>query len=474
MKKKIIWIIIGLLLCVYVGYAISRTLADAYISANKPLIATAMPKEPPTVSPEVTETVSGNTATPTPTPTPPALPDCISADEPGIRHIVLDEENDGRQLSLHLPETDSLEVSEAIRLAVFAQADAFAGEGFFASRYTTYRYNDQLISFAFTFTSWSVESGLAENRALLSFDLLGGLAVTPADMFALDYDFAAATEDVVGTEAVVDFTQFVFDAAQTMFLSQAADGAWTETAVPLSAYGDNWHADAYLLRYYNGMDGDQTAGTPDEPAGDKKYIAITFDDGPESTHTARLLDGLAEYNAKATFFVLGHRLGKTADLIERMIAEEHSVGSHTYSHVSLTSVSKSTIAYQMDETNTLLKAITGQDVTLLRPPYGNRNTQVAEMAGERGMSLILWSIDPQDWKVRDAKKIADHLIERAKDGEIILLHDIYGTTVDGALMAIKELTAQGYVFITVDELLEMNGGRVVGGMYRNGRGTAAQ
>jgi len=477
MKKTIVWTFVGVLFCVYVGYAFSQTLADIYIQANKPLVSSTELASTPAATPEATETVSHNNITPTPeaieTESPeavlPALPACESTDVPGIRHIVLDE---GAR-SLHLPETDSLEVNEQVRNIVFTRAAEHTDGLFFASRYSLYRYNDQLVGFAFTFTACDADSSLTETKVLMTYDLLGGRAVAPDELFAPAFDFAAATAAVLDAVHTVDFTSLVFDTAQAVFLSNNEDGTCDEVMVPLSAYGDNWQADAYLLRYY-GHEESSPSDEPAAPSGEGKYLAITFDDGPESTHTARLLDGLAEHDAKATFFVLGHRLGKTADLIERMVNEGHSVGSHTYSHVNLTAVAKETIAYQLDETNMLLKNITGQEVLLLRPPYGNRNAQVAEMAAERGMSLILWSVDPQDWKMRDARQTADHIIARAKDGEIILLHDIYASSVDGALLAVKELTAQGYTFVTVDELLDMNGGRVTGGIYRTGKGTVSK
>ena len=472
MIKRILLTIAGALFCIYVGYAVSVTLADAYIQANTPLAA-AETHHMPEAAEAVTHTTAPSEAPNTTPPAPPSLPTCTGADEPGIRHIAVEEDADGRVLSLHLPETDSLEVNEAIRAAVFSRADAFAGAGFFASRYASHMYNDQLVSFAFTFTECGADGTLAETAALMAFDLLGGLAVPPSAVFAPDYDYATATAAALGGDITVDFTAFAFDAAQAVFLYAAADGGTAAGTVPLSVYGDSWQADAYLLRYYAGVE----TTPPDDaepPEGTGKYLAITFDDGPESTQTARLLDGLAEHGARATFFVLGHRLGKTADLIERMVNEGHSVGSHTYSHVNLAAVTRDTIAYQLDETNRLLKEITGLDVTLLRPPYGNRSALVAEMAAERGMALIIWSVDPQDWKVRDARQTADHIVSRAQDGEIILLHDIYATSVDAALLAVAELTAQGYTFVTVEELLALNGGYVAGGVYRTGKGAAAK
>lgn len=201
-----------------------------------------------------------------------------------------------------------------------------------------------------------------------------------------------------------------------------------------------------------------------------KYIALTFDDGP-STNTPRLLDGLAEYDAKATFFVLGHRLEAKSDIVKRLSDEGHSIGNHSFNHKQLTKLSAKDINYQIDETSELIFGITGQDTILLRPPYGAKNSKLIDIAKSKNMSVINWNIDPEDWKNKSAKDISQHIINKAKDGDIILLHDIYSNSVDAALIVVQELSKKGYQFVTVDKLIEINQEKVEAGfVYTSGRG----
>ena len=436
----------------------------------------------------------GNPASSLPLSAIPMLPDYNPADEPGIQHSVLTTEQEALRVTLHLPETDNESTNARIQSALQQQADAFLAQnsaGFFEARYTIYRYNLYLVSFAFDLYAYAPDKGLSHTQMAITADLMGDRAVHLSDMFAPGFDYAAIAAEAVETLAeplAVGYDSFVFDAEAITFFFQSPDGEPLSASVPLVDFGENWYAEQYIMQYFGARADDQIApedsplpehpttspGTAIPPDEQGKYLALTFDDGPTRSCTTRLLDGLQELGVQATFFVLGHRLSQTEDLIARMIDEGHSVGSHTYSHADLTAVSADTIAYQLDATNEHLRSITGQETTLLRPPYGARNAQVAEMATARGMSLIIWSIDPQDWKTRNAKLLSDHIIARAKDGDIILLHDLYETSVDAALIAAEALIAQGFTFVTVDELLEINNGRIVGGIYRTGFGTVEE
>lgn len=205
-----------------------------------------------------------------------------------------------------------------------------------------------------------------------------------------------------------------------------------------------------------------------------KYIAVTFDDGPDKEKTPLLLDILKTNNAKATFFVLGNRVEANADIIKRMIDEGHDVGNHTFNHKDLTKLSEESVDYQIDKTNELIKETAFIDTVLVRPAYGARNPAVTELLKAKNMSIIVWNIDPKDWKTKDADDISNHIISRAKDGDIILLHDIYSRSVEAAEKAIQELTKRGFVFLTVTELIERYGGLEAGGIYRDGKGTVAK
>ena len=451
-----------------------------------------------------------------------ALPSYAPEDEAGIRHTLSETELDTLRVTLHIPETDSIPINESLRNAAQARADAFMAqnyEGFFEARYETHRYNSYLVSFLLDYYAFTPKTGLVHTREAMTVDLMGGREVHLSDMFTPGFDYIAVSADAVRAQLAEtlsakagnddareqllasasamsaplagNYRCFVFDTSQITFFFQTEESDLLSAAIPLSDFGNDWCADLYAMQYFGTRDGDTVAAndsplpeitptpTPTTAPGylDGKqgpFLAITFDDGPTRQCTERLLNGLAELNAHATFFVVGHRLGGTSDLITRMINEGHSIGSHTYNHADLTAVTQSTVAYQLDSTNELIRNITGQDTVLLRPPYGARDARLAQMAAERNMSLIIWSVDPQDWKTRDATTLSNHIIARAKDGDIILLHDLYETSVDAALIAIKELQAQGYTFVTVDELLELNGGRAVGGIYRNGKATVAK
>lgn len=188
------------------------------------------------------------------------------------------------------------------------------------------------------------------------------------------------------------------------------------------------------------------------PAEGQKLIALTFDDGPRRSTTAALLDGLAERGVRATFFLIGSQVPDNADLVLRMAQEGHQIGVHTYDHVSLTGLNQADFSAQVGRTRELLTSITGQTGFILRPPYGMVDDGVRAMAGS---PIILWSIDPEDWRDKDTAREVAHILSEAKDGSIILLHDIYPTSVEAALQVVDALHAQGYLFCTVDELFAL-------------------
>ena len=200
-------------------------------------------------------------------------------------------------------------------------------------------------------------------------------------------------------------------------------------------------------------------------AGTEKLIALTFDDGPRRATTARLLDGLAQRGVRATCFLLGEQLAYNEDIIRRMDAEGHQIGIHTYDHVRLTGLSRADFDAQVEKTRAQLYGILGHNSFLLRPPYGALDESVRQWAG---CPIILWSVDPEDWADHDAGRIADHLAANARDGSILLLHDIYPESVDAALAAVDRLHSEGYFFCTVEELFAARGIPLEGGkVYRS-------
>lgn len=183
-------------------------------------------------------------------------------------------------------------------------------------------------------------------------------------------------------------------------------------------------------------------------------IALTFDDGPRRSTTMQLLDGLAQRGVPATFFLIGEQLEGNEDLVLRMEREGHQVGIHTYGHALLTGLNRADFDAQVDRTRQQLKRILNHNDFLLRPPYGLYDAGVQSMAG---CPIILWSIDPEDWGDKNAERITAHILQNASDGAIILLHDIYPTSVEAALRVVDELHGQGYLFVTVEQLFTARG-----------------
>ena len=198
----------------------------------------------------------------------------------------------------------------------------------------------------------------------------------------------------------------------------------------------------------------QSAATIAADASAPKYVAFTFDDGPHRGSTDRLLDGLMERGAKGTFFLVGQEIDEGRDLVRRMKDEGHQIGNHTWSHRRLDELSNDEALQEIGKTDALLKSIAGEGEYWLRPPYG-----FLRDGAEKAVSvpMIKWSVDPRDWESRDTEKIIKAVSENIEPGSIVLLHDIYPTSVEAALRLMDALSADGYQFVTVAELLEQYG-----------------
>ena len=185
-----------------------------------------------------------------------------------------------------------------------------------------------------------------------------------------------------------------------------------------------------------------------------KYVALTFDDGPSPRCTPRLLDGLQELGARATFFVVGCQAMKDPDIVQRIAAEGHQVGNHSYDHADLHSLTAAQALADLRRNDDLLRELLGDGDYWVRPPYGLMSE---EEAAALAVPLVNWSVDTEDWRTKDCGKILDVIYRCTGDGDIVLLHDRYQNTVDAVLAAIEHLQEQGYVFVTVAELLELKG-----------------
>ena len=178
-------------------------------------------------------------------------------------------------------------------------------------------------------------------------------------------------------------------------------------------------------------------------------VAITFDDGPSTVYTKILLDGLKERGVKATFFLTGQEIQYSKDVVKRMAKEGHIIGNHTYSHVDLKKTNYKKAIKEIEDTNNAIKEITGKKPKYIRPPYGDWDERIFK---ETDMSIVLWSVDPEDWKDQNASIVARRVIKNTTDGDVILLHDIFKTSVNAAFIIIDKLQSQGYEFVTIDKL----------------------
>lgn len=214
---------------------------------------------------------------------------------------------------------------------------------------------------------------------------------------------------------------------------------------------------------------------PAYPAG-AKLAALTFDDGPNK-YTARLLDILKEKeNARHLFCAWVPGRERYPELIRREVAEGHAVGSHSYSHTKLTTLTAEEIAADLDKSLEALTRITGQTPSLLRVPGGHYNDDVRAYAREKGLRIIQWSVDSRDWEKKNRDSIMENIFEsryNVKDGGIILLHDVHATTVDCVGEIIDRLKAEGYTLVTVPELLRWRAAYgEAGEVYKSLPGTA--
>jgi peptidoglycan/xylan/chitin deacetylase (PgdA/CDA1 family) len=201
----------------------------------------------------------------------------------------------------------------------------------------------------------------------------------------------------------------------------------------------------YLIRSENPKKG--TDRKTEQPK-----IALTFDDGPNAQFTPLLLDGLKKRGVKATFFLIGKNIeaGNNADIVKREWEEGHLLGNHTYNHVEITRVSNDTAYQEIKATNDLISEITGAPVEYMRPPFGLWQKKLEQRIH---VLPVMWTVDPLDWATENEDEIVNKVVTEVEENDIILLHDCYKSSVRAALRIVDLLEAEGYQFVTVDELL---------------------
>lgn len=219
------------------------------------------------------------------------------------------------------------------------------------------------------------------------------------------------------------------------------------------------YAAAHTLEYYEAgsekirvADGGNVVGEEeyDGKQEAQKVVALTFDDGPHETWTERLLDGLKERDVKASFFLMGENIAGKEALVRRMQEEGHLIGNHSFRHVQLTKAGAEAVCQAVEDTELLIAEITGVRPQYLRPPYGDWNE---DLECRLDMTTVMWTLDSLDWKLRNTDAIVRRVEQSVKNGDIILMHDVFPTSVEAALRLADRLKEKGYSFVTVDELL---------------------
>ncbi len=237
--------------------------------------------------------------------------------------------------------------------------------------------------------------------------------------------------------------------AMVLLLVVMVDGALFGTAAGVMKNGMDGKAKTMVGK--SSMEDGQTDRVF-EAAGEAegKVVALTFDDGPHETCTAELLDGLKERGVKVTFFLMGQSIEGNEELVRRMQQEGHLIGNHSYRHIQLTKAGEERVCDAVEQTGTMIEEITGIRPQYLRPPYGDWNDR---LECRLDLTTVFWSVDSLDWKLKDTGRIVDYVEKRVRSGDIVLMHDIFPTSVEAALELIDDLKEQGYQFVTVEELL---------------------
>jgi peptidoglycan-N-acetylglucosamine deacetylase len=189
---------------------------------------------------------------------------------------------------------------------------------------------------------------------------------------------------------------------------------------------------------------------------DGPYIAMTFDDGPSATLTPKLLDLLAAHHIKATFFVIGENVAEHPEIVARAAREGHEIGNHSWSHPNFGKMSDPAVRSQLQRTDDAIKNATGERPTLMRPPYGSITAREKRwIHDEFGYRVILWDVDPLDWKRPGPVVVRNRILKDTQPGSIVLSHDIHPGTIEAMPSTLDALEAKGFKFVTVSELIRM-------------------
>jgi peptidoglycan/xylan/chitin deacetylase (PgdA/CDA1 family) len=214
---------------------------------------------------------------------------------------------------------------------------------------------------------------------------------------------------------------------------------------------------AYLF-CYGGFEGpvDWAMNTASHGDRDRRVVALTFDDGPDAARTPALLDALGELGVPGTFFVVGKHVEAHPELCARMVREGHELGNHTHTHRYLPLASSSSVASELAAADAAIAAATGIVPKLVRPPWGGRSPSNVRAFDRAAKRTVLWDVNSYDWKDLPPVEVARRVVDRSRNGSIILMHDggrDHTGTIAAVRLLVPELRARGYELVTVSDAL---------------------
>ncbi len=246
-------------------------------------------------------------------------------------------------------------------------------------------------------------------------------------------------------------------------LQNQAWTAWAENGEEAGVSGAGLRVDGIRVSVVKKRDGQPSYAGNIDP--DKPMVALTYDDGPSASATPRILASLQENGARATFFMVGKQAERNMGIVKQMVEQGCEVANHTYDHTLMTKVPPEELASQLARTNQVVSDASGISPVLMRPCGGARSDVGMNVVGAISMPAVLWSIDTLDWKTRDAQSTISAVLDNVKDGDIILMHDLYDATAEASQTIIPELVSRGFQLVTVSELSAYRGGMLPGKTY---------
>lgn len=347
----------------------------------------------------------------------------------------------------YYPRFDSTDFNTILEKQIQQFKNETKDEGIYTLDYKSNELWNQYDQVQFTLHHYSMEKKLLETRVIsLCFDRKSKQLVKLEDILRSDY--MSALTAIVQQKKItdIDWQDFQLTQSGITFYRKGKE-------LFTFPYTGNERFMKLQNGHVKGLAPNDLPKRPEKKKIDpnKPMIALTFDDGPNPLSTPRILDTLKKYHATGTFFMLGSRAIQNPNLIRRMVSEGHELGNHSNTHANMLKLTDRQIKDEFYVTQDAIYAASGEEATVFRPPYGASNEHISQILNRRN---ILWTIDSLDWKSRNAEAIKKEVLPFVKDGSIILMHGIYGTSADALAQMMPVLAEQGYQFVSVSDLLQ--------------------